>query len=88
MIRCDGCEADLKVGDVRLAQADGHEGRYCIDCHEEYTGWVATCESEEARLNRTLDLFIQNTRSHLLLRFVPQDLPPVPTGSTRPLVLG
>ncbi len=88
MIRCDGCGQDCKIADVRVAQADGHEGRYCLDCHDEYTAWLATCQTEEARLNRILDLFIQESRAALLLKFVPQDLPPAPSHGSHPLVLG
>lgn len=88
-LRCHGCAGDLKVGDVHPAHAEGHEAHYCLDCHDEYTQWVAVCGAEEARLNRLLDVFIEESRERLGLRFVPQDLPPITrSGRSTPLVLG
>ena len=88
-LTCDGCGADLKVGEAHCVLADGHEARYCVDCHDDYAAWVAVCQVEEARLNRMLDLFLDETRAQLPLRFVPQDLPPIQrVAGGQPLVLG
>ncbi len=89
MTNCEGCTIAIKMGDTHCVFAEGHEAHYCIECLDQYSAWVRACEAEEARLNKLLDFFIEETRAKLTLRFVPQDLPPVrrvPDG--RPLVLG
>lgn len=78
----------VKVSDIFCMTADGHEARYCNDCVQEYQGWVAACAMEEARLNRTLDFFIEQSRQKITLLFVPQDLPPIRTESGAALRLG
>jgi len=89
MIYCDGCILAIKSGDTHCVFAEGHEAHYCIECKDAYEAWVNTCLAEEARLNKLLDFFVETTREKLLLRFVPQDLPPVRrVENGRPLVLG
>lgn len=87
-LHCDGCGMPLKIGELHGAHADGHEARYCVECHDEYTRWLGACGAEEARLNRLLDVFLEESRATLALHFVPQDLPPVRLGTGQPLVLG
>ena len=81
MMRCDGCDMTVKRGDILCVSVQGHEAHYCGDCHHEYEGWVAACAMEEARLNRMLDFFIEQSRQKITLLFIPQDLPPVRLGS-------
>lgn len=85
LIACDGCRIEFPADALKLPQADGHEARYCADCHDAYKEFAKACEGEEARLNRLLSLFIEEARSRLTLRFVPQDLPARPKGG---LILG
>jgi len=91
MQRCDGCDLSNMLVEVR---ADGHFARYCRECKTIYDGWVVVCQGEENRLNRLLDLFIETSRQHVALAFVPQDLPrtgyvrTISNGHSDPVVLG
>jgi hypothetical protein len=86
LIRCDGCVAHVAASLVATPRADGHEARYCRECHEAYEDWLKVCSIEEGRLNRVLDVFVSDSRARLPLLFVPQDLSPraAPSG----LILG
>lgn len=75
LLRCDGCQQPTQAGSIVRQSADGHEARYCPSCDEVYRAWAALCFAKEAQLNRLLDLFIEETRAHIPLDFVPQDLP-------------
>lgn len=77
MQRCDGCHTMGEVASLAEVRADGHFARYCKDCKSAYDAWVVVCQGEENRLNRLLDLFIETSRQHVALAFVPQDLPRV-----------
>lgn len=74
-VACDGCTQRLDATTLRMVKADGHNARYCQECLTIYDAWVAVCQSEEDRLNRLLDLFIETSRQSVHLAFVPQDLP-------------
>ena len=88
MIRCDGCDHRFPPVDIREVHADGHSARYCEPCRGIYQEWVNTCLAEENRLNRLNDLFIERTREHVTLQFVPQDLPRVSVNSDNLMRLG
>ena len=74
-VACDGCTQRLDATTLQMVRADGHSARYCPACKGIYDAWVAVCQSEEDRLNRLLDLFIETSRQSVHLAFVPQDLP-------------
>jgi hypothetical protein len=87
LIRCDGCASDTPPDKISTAQADGNQARYCAVCRADYESWAGTCAMEERRLNQILDAFIAESRTHVRLFFVPQDLPPR-TRQNGPLILG
>ena len=78
MILCDGCRCEVLSTDLAMVNADGHEARYCENCHSHYKQFYAACLATEEMYNRLLDQEIEKIRSRVPLFFVPQDLPRVP----------
>ena len=74
VIPCDGC--GLGTPTLTLLTDYGHEVRYCAECVEVYRQFVVTCQAEEQRRQRELDLWMLERRTHVPLALMPLDLPP------------
>ena len=74
VIRCQGCNEDREH--IREIFDYGRTVYYCPACADIYIAWAASMKAEEARLQRSLDLLMEETRKSLPLAFCPIDLPP------------
>ena len=72
-VTCDGCRRELEL---KVINDYGYDARYCPGCLDIYTAWAVAMKAEEARLQRSLDLLMKDTRASLPLHFAPIDLPP------------
>lgn len=75
VVMCDGCWAEVGLGQFHAILSAGNQVRYCDDCERAYTDWKNTCIREEERMNKLLLLFIEDTRRHVPLKLVPEDFP-------------
>ena len=75
-LSCDGCHISLLHTDLLYIHDYGHEVRYCAECVEVYRQFVVTCQAEEQRRQRELDLWMLERRTHVPLALMPLDLPP------------
>lgn len=73
-VTCDGCLTLSAARNLFLYQIEGRECRYCEACRGVFDGFVTACLAEENRLQRLLDLFIDEARSHTALVNTPYDL--------------
>lgn len=80
-ITCDGCSQPRSPADLLYIHDYGHEVRYCAECVAVYHQFVVTCQAEEQRRQRELDLWMLERRTHVPLRLMPMDLPPVAASS-------
>ena len=72
---CDGCHISLPHTTLLYIHDYGHEVRYCAECVEVYRQFVVTCQAEEQRRQRELDLWMLERRTHVPLALMPLDLP-------------
>lgn len=79
-IRCDGCEQDTPTAAIAFVAEGGHVVRYCSDCAQEWKAFETAQQAEAARVQRLLDLWVEQRRHHLPLKLTPLDLPPVARG--------
>ena len=87
-LNCDGCDTVWEPGELAFVMDYGHECRYCPPCAEVYEAWRQVGIIEEARRQREFDLWQMEARTHIPLKRMPMDFPPVKRGSGPPMVLG